>query len=149
MRVNVVFALTSMLGMTEALRRGCRVNRNNRGEGWYYTAPGDTLAIVAADFCTTPQIINQWSGRNDAPNAPLPGGINLKVPCRERRRDCRRNTPDGFGAYVIVSGDTLDDISRDFCTDSDTVTRQNSHRIQDKNIIFPGWQIQVPCSWNQ
>lgn len=149
MRVDVVFTLTSLLGMTHALRRSCRHNPQNWGEGWYYTTSGDTLNIVASDFCVSPNVVAQWSGRRDDPNARLPPGINLRLPCRPRPRDCRRNSPNGDGAYVIVSGDTLNSIAGDFCTTADALAIKNSHLIRNKDSIRTGWVIQVPCSFNQ
>ncbi|EMD61843.1 hypothetical protein GGP41_002655 [Bipolaris sorokiniana] len=149
MRIDVVFVLTSLLGMTDALRRSCRYNPQNWGEGWYYTASGDTLNTVAADFCVSPNVVAQWSGRHDDFNARLPSGINLRLPCRSRRRDCRRNSPNRDGAYVIVSGDTLNSIAGDFCTTANTLAAKNSHLIKNKDSIRTGWVIQVPCGFNQ
>jgi hypothetical protein len=94
-------------------------------------------------------VVQQWSGRYDNIDSVLPRGINLKLPCRDRRRDCRRNSANGDGAYVIASNDNLDSIAVDFCTTSDALVNMNTQRISNKDFILPGWVIQVPCSFNQ
>ncbi|KAF5982061.1 putative Ecp7(P20) [Fusarium bulbicola] len=143
MRFDVVFVLSSFLGVSDALRRQCKMNPNHGGEGWYYATSIDTVENVAADFCTTPSVVRQWNNLE----GELKPGMSVKVPCRVRRRDCRKNTPTD-GAYVIVSGDDLGPIAEDFCTNADVLQAMNSGTIKNKDFILPGWVIQVPCSWN-
>ncbi|EUC44561.1 hypothetical protein COCMIDRAFT_37649 [Bipolaris oryzae ATCC 44560] len=119
MRIDIVFTFTSLLGMTDALRRSRRHNPRNWGKG-----------------------------RNDF-NTHLPPGINLGLPCLPRRRYCRRNSPNGDGAYAIVSGGTLNSIAGIFCTIEDALAVENLHFIRNKAGIRTGWVIQDPCSFNQ
>ena len=145
MRTDIVFVLTSLLSMTEALRRQCRHNPKNWGEGWYYTVQGDTVTTIAADFCVHPDVIRHWTNIKEE---TLPPNFNLKLPCRYRRRDCRAGG-DGYGAYTVVSGDTLNSIAADFCTNADVLVDLNKDLIKDKNFIIPDWVLKVPCSFNQ
>ena len=146
MRTDFVVFPTSFLGMTSALRRSCKHNPNNYGEGWYYTVAGDTATILAADFCTRPEIIKQWNNVGEN----IPAGINIKVPCRERSRDCRRNDVNGWGngAYTVKSGDTLIAIASDFCTDYQSLFGMNLNEIENADSIRVGQVIGVPCSFN-
>ncbi|EOA81859.1 hypothetical protein ACJQWK_05029 [Exserohilum turcicum] len=148
MRANIVLALVSLLSTAEALRRGCRPDSKDASKGWYYTVAGDTLAGVAADFCTTPDVVADLSKRLDNYAANLPAGINLIVPCSVRKRDCRRNTFDGDGAYVFEADDTLAAVAADFCTSADILQQANTLVILNKDSIPAGTVIQVPCSFN-
>ncbi|KAL0940531.1 autolysin (n-acetylmuramoyl-l-alanine amidase) [Colletotrichum truncatum] len=143
MRFDVVLTLATLLGSTEALRRSCR--KAGANDGWYYTVGFDNFNNVAADFCTSPSVLRSWN-----PNIrEVRAGQNLKVPCQagRKKRDCKKNSALD-GAYVVQSGDTLDHIASDFCTNSDTLQSMNSGLIKNKDFIQIGWVIQVPCSWN-
>ncbi|XPS81080.1 hypothetical protein M3J09_013023 [Ascochyta lentis] len=138
MRTFVLITLASAFGMSDATRRGCKSNPANPGEGWYHTTSSDTLNKVAADFCTTPAIINQWNNRR----GELSPGINIKVPCHHVTRDCSNK-----GYYTIVSGDTLTKIAPDFCTNAQELERLNK-QIKNPDYIVPGQIISVPCNWH-
>ncbi|KAI3531378.1 hypothetical protein CABS01_13884 [Colletotrichum abscissum] len=143
MRSDFLLVMAATLGSTAALRRSCK--HTKASEGWYYTTSSDTLDILAADFCTSPQVIKEW---NNIQN--IKTGMNLKVPCHwnaGKQRDCAKNSAYD-GAYVVVSGDTLNKIAYDFCTTADVLQQKNSGLIKNKDLIYPDWVIQVPCSFN-
>ncbi|KAK2767356.1 autolysin (n-acetylmuramoyl-l-alanine amidase) [Colletotrichum kahawae] len=143
MRSDILLVLAAPFGSTLGLRRGCK--HTTASEGWYYTTSIDSLDAIAADFCTSPAVIKQWNNIQS-----IKPGMNLKVPCHwnaGRQRDCGKNTATD-GAYVIQSDDTLNSIAYDFCTTADKLQQMNSARITNKDLIYPDWVIQVPCSWN-
>ncbi|EXK23992.1 hypothetical protein FOMG_19260 [Fusarium oxysporum f. sp. melonis 26406] len=145
MRFDTVFVLTSLLGVSDALRRQCKHNPANEGEGWYYTTSIDNADNVAADFCTKPSIIRQWN--NIKGNENVRPGKNLKVPCRQRRRDCKKGS-GSTGWYTVESGDWLSKIAPDFCTDVRGLLELNPKLKPNPDYIEPGWIVTVPCSWN-
>ncbi|KKY30016.1 putative carbohydrate-binding module family 50 protein [Diaporthe ampelina] len=49
----------------------------------------------------------------------------------------------GSGWYQVVTGDTLNDIAADFGTDADTLAAASD--IANKDLIFPGDIVTVPC----
>lgn len=141
---SILITLAALLAPSLALRRACK-HIDSASEGWYYTTSSDTLDVIAADFCTTADIIKQWNNIDS-----FEVGVSLKVPCHWNsgsQRDCAKNS-DLYGAYVIVSGDELQDIAYDFCTTSDVLQSLNSEIITNKDFILTGDVIQVPCSWN-
>ncbi|KAF2844164.1 carbohydrate-binding module family 50 protein [Plenodomus tracheiphilus IPT5] len=140
MRAEFVLALASCLSTSTALRRGCKHNPSNYGEGWYYTQSFDNINNIAADFCTSPDVLKKW---NNNKSGTITAGMNVKVPCRTRKRDCKKNSAND-GAYVVSAKnkDDLTVIADDFCTDPDTLVRMNSGLIKNKDYIKDGWVIQ-------
>ncbi|KAI7784188.1 carbohydrate-binding module family 50 protein [Diaporthe eres] len=60
------------------------------------------------------------------------------------KRGCAHDpNNEGSGWYQVVSGDTLNDIAADFGSDADTLAAASG--IANKDVIFPGDIITVPC----
>lgn len=130
--------------MSNALRRKCKRNPQNQGEGWYFTTGIDTVQKVADDFCMKPEVVRHWNNIN--PKDDLRPGVNIKVRCTERKRDCLKN-PSGNGAYIVASGDEYKYIAPDFCTSVDKLKELNP-KVPHPDTIQPGLLLWVPCPFN-
>lgn len=143
MHLNIML-LASFLGLAAALRRGCRHDTEKPEEGFYYVENNDKLETVAQDFCTTPDIIKQWNAITD-----LTPSTNIRVPCRERKRDCMGDNDNNNGDYTTLLGDKVSDIAKDFCTDPKTIEDMNKNIIRKgEDIIDADWSLRVPCPFN-
>ncbi len=125
----------------------------------YVVKPGDTLASIARQFCTTWQQIyhmnqavigpnpnvlragtvlqvpNQCGGQPPTPQPPPSGGCNLgPIP--------HAMGPLNGNIYTVVAGDTLFSIARRFCTTVNQLAATN--HIPNPARIYVGQKLVVP-----
>ncbi|EGY23742.1 uncharacterized protein VDAG_05180 [Verticillium dahliae VdLs.17] len=145
MRPDVFVLFTAFLGPAAAYRRTC--SHTGKGEGWYIIRRGDNFNAVAADFCTSTNVLTEWNHISTITDNMV--NTKIKVPCRwnaGKQRDCLKDQKSSNGWYHIVSGDELKDIAYDFCTTSGSLAGMNG--ISNPDYIKANTDIVVPCSWN-
>ncbi|EKD21831.1 putative Ecp7(P20) [Drepanopeziza brunnea f. sp. 'multigermtubi' MB_m1] len=145
MRFNNNLLLASFFGVASAFRRSCRPDTTSdvTGLGFYTVLNTDTLASIAADFCT---FASELQNINLTP--PIATENFLKVPCRARKRDCSRIPGSENGYYTVVDGDNLTIIAADFCTNVKGLRLLNTDVMENTGKPTPGTVLEVPCSWN-
>ncbi|MEZ4771017.1 MAG: LysM peptidoglycan-binding domain-containing protein [Caldilineales bacterium] len=127
----------------------------------YVVQPGDTLASIARQFCTTWQQIYHMNRAVIGPNPnvlragtvlvvpnncgghppppPPPGGGS--VPC-DRGPSAHAKGPINGNVYTVTFGDTMFSISRRFCTTVPQLSAANG--ISNPWLIFAGQRLVIP-----
>ena len=133
-----------------------------QGTTTYVVQPGDTLASIARQFCTTWQQIyhmnkavigpnpnvlrpgtvlvvpNNCGGGNPPPTPPPGGGT---VPC-DTGPTAHAKGPINGNVYTVTFGDTMFSISRRFCTTVSQLSAANG--ISNPWLIFVGQRLTIP-----
>lgn len=132
-----------------------------QGTTTYVVQPGDTLASIARQFCTTWQQIyhmnkavigpnpnvlrpgtvlvvpNNCGGGNPPPTPPPGGGT---VPC-DTGPTAHAKGPINGNVYTVTFGDTMFSISRRFCTTVSQLSAANG--ISNPWLIFVGQRLTI------
>ncbi len=101
----------------------------------YTVQSGDTLSKIARNYGTTVSSIVALNSSITNPNLIYPGEqITINVNSSSTNNDSTSST-----VYIVVSGDTLSKIARDYNTTVSNLVAINN--ISNPNLIYPGQRI--------
>jgi LysM repeat protein len=115
------------------------------GQSFIYTVvAGDTLAVIASRFNTTPEGIVQLNGLKDANVLAL--GQQLKIPGKASSAGTGSTSGTGTGAatstYTVQAGDTLGKIAVRYGTTVAALLQLNG--LSNPDVLAIGQKLKVP-----
>ncbi len=150
---KITFVLVAVLVLSAALVLPAAAQTTTT----YVVQPGNTLASIARQFCTTWQQIYQMNQAVIGPNPnvlrpgtvlvvpnncgggnPPPGGV---VPC-DRGPTAHARGPISGNVYTVLLGDTMFSISQRFCNTVQQLSAANG--ISNPWLIFAGQRLTIP-----